>query len=51
MNFYSIRRSPWRTVTLLIWLTLGLRESGIVAVAIPVTLALTLTVSACMATR
>jgi len=32
------------SVTLLIWLTLGLRESGIVAVAIPVTLALTLTV-------
>ncbi len=32
------------SVTLLIWLTLGFRESGIVAVAIPVTLALTLTV-------
>ncbi len=32
------------SVTALIWLTLGLRESGIVAVAIPVTLALTLTV-------
>ncbi len=32
------------SVTVLIWLTLGLRESGIVAVAIPVTLALTLTV-------
>lgn len=32
------------SVTLLIWLTLGLRESGIVAIAIPVTLALTLTV-------
>ena len=28
----------------LIWLTLGFRESGIVAIAIPVTLALTLTV-------
>ncbi len=32
------------SVTLLIWLTLGLREAGIVAVAIPVTLALTLVV-------
>lgn len=32
------------SVSLLIWLTLGLRESGIVAVAIPVTLALTLVV-------
>ncbi len=32
------------SVTLLIWLTLGFRESGVVAVAIPVTLALTLTV-------
>ena len=32
------------SVTLLIWLTLGLRESGIVAIAIPVTLALTLVV-------
>jgi multidrug efflux pump subunit AcrB len=32
------------SVTLLIWVTLGLRESGVVAVAIPVTLALTLTV-------
>ncbi len=32
------------SVTLLIWLTLGLRESGVVAIAIPVTLALTLTV-------
>jgi multidrug efflux pump subunit AcrB len=32
------------SVTLLIWLTLGLRESGVVALAIPVTLALTLTV-------
>ncbi|MEW5974823.1 MAG: efflux RND transporter permease subunit [Acidobacteriota bacterium] len=32
------------SVTLLIWLTLGFRESGIVAIAIPVTLALTLTV-------
>ncbi len=32
------------SVALLIWLTLGFRESGIVAVAIPVTLALTLTV-------
>ena len=30
------------SVTVLIWLTLGLRESGIVATAIPVTLALTL---------
>ncbi|WP_417908946.1 efflux RND transporter permease subunit [Candidatus Electronema sp. PJ] len=32
------------SVTILIWLTLGLRESGVVALAIPVTLALTLTV-------
>ena len=32
------------SVALLIWLTLGWRESGIVATAIPVTLALTLTV-------
>ncbi|MGA9262804.1 MAG: efflux RND transporter permease subunit, partial [Desulfobacterales bacterium] len=32
------------SVTLLIWLTLGHRESGVVALAIPVTLALTLTV-------
>ncbi|MDX2032098.1 MAG: efflux RND transporter permease subunit [Blastocatellia bacterium] len=32
------------SVAILIWLTLGLRESGIVAIAIPVTLALTLTV-------
>ncbi|MFN6203278.1 MAG: efflux RND transporter permease subunit [Acidobacteriota bacterium] len=32
------------SVALLIWLTLGFRESGIVAIAIPVTLALTLTV-------
>ncbi|MGA7615107.1 MAG: efflux RND transporter permease subunit, partial [Thermoanaerobaculia bacterium] len=32
------------SVTLLIWLTLGLRESGIVATAIPVTLALTLAI-------
>ncbi|MBI5445803.1 MAG: efflux RND transporter permease subunit [Deltaproteobacteria bacterium] len=32
------------SVALLIWLTLGLRESGIVATAIPVTLALTLAV-------
>lgn len=32
------------SVSILIWLTLGLRESGIVAVAIPVTLALTLVV-------
>jgi len=32
------------SVTLLVWITLGFRESGIVAVAIPVTLALTLTV-------
>jgi len=32
------------SVTLLIWFALGLRESGIVALAIPVTLALTLTV-------
>jgi multidrug efflux pump subunit AcrB len=32
------------SVALLIWLTLGLRESGIVAIAIPVTLALTLAV-------
>jgi multidrug efflux pump subunit AcrB len=32
------------SVTLLIGLTLGVRESGIVFVAIPVTLALTLTV-------
>nr|MBC8419406.1 efflux RND transporter permease subunit [Desulfobacterales bacterium] len=32
------------SVTLLIWLTLGLRESGVVALAIPVTLALTLAV-------
>jgi len=32
------------SVTILVWLTLGLRESGVVAVAIPVTLALTLVV-------
>ena len=32
------------SVTLLIWLTLGFRESGVVALAIPVTLALTLAV-------
>jgi multidrug efflux pump subunit AcrB len=32
------------SVTLLIWITLGLKESGVVAVAIPVTLALTLAV-------
>ena len=32
------------SVTLLIWLTLGHRESGVVAIAIPVTLALTLAV-------
>ncbi len=32
------------SVSVLIWLTLGLRESGIVALAIPVTLALTLVV-------
>jgi multidrug efflux pump subunit AcrB len=32
------------SVSILIWLTLGLRESGVVAVAIPVTLALTLAV-------
>jgi multidrug efflux pump subunit AcrB len=32
------------SVTLLIWLVLGFRESGVVAVAIPVTLALTLVV-------
>jgi multidrug efflux pump subunit AcrB len=32
------------SVSLLIWLTLGLREAGIVATAIPVTLALTLAV-------
>ncbi len=32
------------SVTALIWLVLGLRESGIVAIAIPVTLALTLAV-------
>ncbi len=32
------------SVTLLIWLTLGRRESGVVALAIPVTLALTLAV-------
>ncbi|GAB4235251.1 MAG: efflux RND transporter permease subunit [Acidobacteriota bacterium] len=32
------------SVTALIWLTLGFRESGVVAVAIPVTLALTLVV-------
>jgi multidrug efflux pump subunit AcrB len=32
------------SVAALIWLTLGLRESGIVAIAIPVTLALTLAV-------
>ncbi|UCG11015.1 MAG: efflux RND transporter permease subunit [Deltaproteobacteria bacterium] len=32
------------SVTLLIWFTLGRRESGVVAIAIPVTLALTLTV-------
>jgi multidrug efflux pump subunit AcrB len=32
------------SVSALIWLTLGLRESGIVAIAIPVTLALTLVV-------
>ena len=32
------------SVTLLVWLVLGWRESGIVAIAIPVTLALTLTV-------
>ncbi len=31
------------SVTLLIWITLGPRESGVVALAIPVTLALTLT--------
>jgi len=32
------------SVALLFWITLGLREAGVVAVAIPVTLALTLTV-------
>jgi len=32
------------SVSILIWITLGLRESGIVATAIPVTLALTLSV-------
>jgi len=32
------------SVTILIWLVLGMRESGVVAVAIPVTLALTLVV-------
>ncbi|MFH0996209.1 MAG: efflux RND transporter permease subunit [Pseudomonadota bacterium] len=32
------------SVTILIWFTLGHRESGVVAIAIPVTLALTLTV-------
>jgi multidrug efflux pump subunit AcrB len=32
------------SVSILIWLTLGFRESGIVAIAIPVTLALTLSV-------
>lgn len=32
------------SVTILIWLALGWRESGIVAIAIPVTLALTLTI-------
>jgi multidrug efflux pump subunit AcrB len=32
------------SVSLLIWFTLGFRESGVVAIAIPVTLALTLTV-------
>jgi multidrug efflux pump subunit AcrB len=32
------------SVSLLIWLALGIRESGIVATAIPVTLALTLTI-------
>ncbi|MGE0884288.1 MAG: efflux RND transporter permease subunit [Blastocatellales bacterium] len=32
------------SVVMLVWLTLGLRESGIVAIAIPVTLALTLAV-------
>jgi multidrug efflux pump subunit AcrB len=32
------------SVAVLIWLTLGLRESGVVAIAIPVTLALTLAV-------
>jgi multidrug efflux pump subunit AcrB len=32
------------SVTLLIWIVLGFREAGVVAVAIPVTLALTLTV-------
>jgi len=32
------------SVSVLIWITLGLREAGIVATAIPVTLALTLTV-------
>ncbi|UCF36018.1 MAG: efflux RND transporter permease subunit [Acidobacteriota bacterium] len=32
------------SVSILIWLTLGFRESGIVAIAIPVTLALTLVV-------
>ncbi len=32
------------SVAILIWLTLGLRESGIVAIAIPLTLALTLAV-------
>ena len=32
------------SVTILIWITLGLREAGVVALAIPVTLALTLAV-------
>ena len=32
------------SVTILVWLTLGFRESGVVAVAIPVTLSLTLAV-------
>ena len=32
------------SVSVLIWITIGLRESGIVAIAIPVTLALTLTI-------
>ena len=38
-------------VSLLIWLTLGWRESGIVAIAIPSTLALTLLVFYLSATR
>jgi len=35
------------SVTVLIWFVLGHRESGVVAIAIPVTLALTMTVFIC----